>query len=105
MNTTPRPGIADLARPDPEVRSIGLHGISVPADRMRRLRPEIVDKLAESMQLSGQLHPIILRRRGGPKGTGFILIAGRHRYEAAVKLNWESIRPRSGRTSMPPRRR
>jgi N6-adenosine-specific RNA methylase IME4 len=88
---TPRPG-ADAASPNPEIRSIGLNGISVLPDRLRRLRPEVVDKLAESMQLSGQLHPIILRRRGGPEGTGFILVAGRHRYEAAVKLNWESIR-------------
>jgi hypothetical protein len=64
---TPRPG-PDLARPAPETRHIGLSGISVVPNRLRQLRPEVVDKLAAAMKVEGQLSPIGLRRRGGPEG-------------------------------------
>jgi hypothetical protein len=79
-------------RSSPETRNIGLHGICVLPDRLRRLDPEKVDELAEAMKLEGQISPIGVRRRGGPEGTGFILIYGRHRYEAAVRLKWQAIR-------------
>jgi ParB-like chromosome segregation protein Spo0J len=86
---TRRPG-AD-ARPAPESRHISLDGISV-VPGMRRLQADVVSKLAESMKVLGQISPIGVRRRGGPEGMGFLLIYGRHRYEAARKLGWDSIR-------------
>jgi ParB family chromosome partitioning protein len=76
-------------RTKPENRHINLNGISVvPSERLRRLRPEVVDELAESMRVNGLINPITLRPH---PGTGFILVAGRHRYEAAKKLKWPSI--------------
>jgi hypothetical protein len=47
-----------------------------------------VDKLVESMRTSGSLQPIVLRPQ---KGTGYYLIAGHCRLEAARQLKWESI--------------
>jgi hypothetical protein len=61
--------------------------IIVPPDRMRRLRPEVVNTIAESMNARGQLQPIIVR----PCRDGFILVAGWHRLEAGRKLGWETI--------------
>ena len=76
-----------------EVRTeeIGLRGIAVHPDRLRKLNPAVVKKLAASMKERGQLHPIILRPRG-TIGFGYILVAGRHRLEAARKLKWPCIR-------------
>jgi hypothetical protein len=76
----------------PELRDIGLHGISVLPNRLRVLRIDKINQLAGAMTLAGQISPIGVRRRGGPGGTGFVLIYGRHRYEAARKLKWPSIR-------------
>jgi ParB-like chromosome segregation protein Spo0J len=68
---------------------IGLSGIAVSPDRIRKLRPEKVDELAESMKSQGQLQPIIIRPHGG---IGYMLVAGWHRLAAAKKLKWEGIR-------------
>jgi ParB/RepB/Spo0J family partition protein len=65
--------------------------ITVPAERMRKLRPEAVEKLAKSMQAQGRLLAPVIVRRSLP-GTGYILVAGRHRVEAARKLGWDEIR-------------
>jgi ParB family transcriptional regulator, chromosome partitioning protein len=51
--------------------------------RLRKLDPKLVDTLAESMREQGQLQPILLRNRR----NGYELISGRHRLEAAKKLN------------------
>jgi ParB/RepB/Spo0J family partition protein len=67
---------------------IDLGGISVRPERLRVLRPEIVCDLAQSMQTNGLLQPIIVRPR---TGTGYWLVAGRHRFEAAKKLKWDNI--------------
>jgi N6-adenosine-specific RNA methylase IME4/ParB-like chromosome segregation protein Spo0J len=75
----------------PETRTVGLAGIAVPPERMRALRPEVVDQLAESMRTQGLINPVTLTPR---KGLGFLLLAGRHRYEAAEKLGWKSIESR-----------
>src|SRR4051794_29687291 len=69
-------------------REIGLRGIAVLPDRMRRLRPELVEALALSFKEVGQLQPIIVRPQ---KGSGYYLVAGCHRYMAARKLKWDSI--------------
>jgi ParB family chromosome partitioning protein len=75
-------------RAEIEIRDIGLSGIAVLPTRMRSLRPEVVDALAKSMKKQGLLQPIILRKAA----TGFYLVAGHHRYQAAKKLKWEAIR-------------
>jgi ParB family transcriptional regulator, chromosome partitioning protein len=53
------------------------------------LRPDIVDVLADSMAIQGQLHPITVRSR---RGSGYTLVAGLHRLEAAKKLKQKTIR-------------
>jgi len=44
--------------------------------------------LTDSMQVIGQLHPIIVR----PHQDQHLLVAGRHRYEAALRLQWDTIK-------------
>jgi ParB family transcriptional regulator, chromosome partitioning protein len=66
---------------------IGIHGISITASRMKTLQPETVVTLANSLQTQGLLHPIVLR----PAPTGYYLVAGLHRLEAARKLHWSAI--------------
>jgi ParB-like chromosome segregation protein Spo0J len=73
----------------PPIRDIGLSGIAILPDRMRSLQQETVADLAASMKAVGQLQPIVLRPQ---EGIGFYLVAGRHRYEAAKRLKWPSIR-------------
>jgi ParB-like chromosome segregation protein Spo0J len=68
--------------------TLPLASITVPSKRMRALREEVVDNLVQSMQ-KGQLQPILVRSTG--PGC-FELVAGRHRYEAAQKLGWKSIK-------------
>lgn len=58
---------------------------SFPPRRLRRLRPEIVDAIAASMEQVGQLQPILITEDG-------TLIAGWHRIAAAQKLGWTSIK-------------
>lgn len=53
--------------------------------RLRRLRPDVVEALAASMDQVGQLQPIILNDDG-------TLIAGWHRIAAAKQLGWETIK-------------
>ena len=61
--------------------------------RLRGLDERTVDKLAESMRLTGLIHPIVVRRYPGVAGdeTQLVLVAGRHRLEAAKKLGWDRI--------------
>jgi uncharacterized ParB-like nuclease family protein len=70
------------------VRHLGLTEIAVPPNRMRALQPEKVKRMAESMKQFGQLHPITVRPQ---EGDGYVLVAGRHRFEAAQQLKWEAI--------------
>jgi uncharacterized ParB-like nuclease family protein len=81
---------AATTRPLPE-KNLGLGGINVRPDRLRVLRPDVVADIAKSMGEIGQLQPIIVQPREG-SGNGYWLIAGRHRFEAAKKLKWQSIR-------------
>jgi ParB-like chromosome segregation protein Spo0J len=68
-----------------KMQMVGLGGIVVLPDRMRGLRQEVVDQLAESIRAQGLLHPIIVRPR--PRTVGYVLVAGRHRLEAMRRLN------------------
>ena len=70
------------------VRRIELGGIGIKADRLRALRPDAVKELMASMKINGLLQPIVLRPA---ETSGYWLVAGRHRLEAAKKLKWESI--------------
>jgi N6-adenosine-specific RNA methylase IME4 len=67
---------------------IRLDAISIAPNRMRKLRPEFVDELAQSIGDRGLLQAVVV----APKGQGYRLIAGRHRVEAARKLGWQTIR-------------
>jgi len=62
--------------------------ITVPTKRMRRLRPEKVDELVESIKMLGLLEPINVRMSKG----GLTLVTGRHRLAAVRKLRHRSIR-------------
>jgi ParB/RepB/Spo0J family partition protein len=75
--------------PLPDTIAVGLNGIMILPGRLRALRPEIVNELAQSMSASGLLQPIVLRPR---RGSGYYLVAGRHRLQAAKKLKWPSIK-------------
>jgi N6-adenosine-specific RNA methylase IME4/ParB-like chromosome segregation protein Spo0J len=58
-------------------------------NRLRRLRPQVVDELAESISRCGLLHPIVVSR----SSAGVLnLVAGLHRLEAAKKLGHHNIR-------------
>src|SRR5271170_5364113 len=70
-----------------QVIQIAMSGIAV-ADRLRAIRPDTVDALAQSMAEQGQLQPIVVRPR---KDGGYWLVAGLHRLEAAKKLKWQEI--------------
>jgi hypothetical protein len=74
------------------VRNLGLAVITVIPDRMRGLRREVVNAIAESMKVHGVLQPIIL---WPSEAAHFFLVTGHHRLEAARGLGWDSIRHRS----------
>jgi ParB/RepB/Spo0J family partition protein len=71
------------------IADIRVADIVVPQDRMRKLRPETVDEIAESIAAQGLIEPIILRPRGA---ANFWLIVGRHRLEAVRKCGHDRIR-------------
>ena len=74
--------------PSPKIYSIRLSSIETPSYRLRALRQEVVDALAESIRDRGLINPITLHLR---EGLGYSPIAGLHRLVAARKLEWEKI--------------
>jgi len=66
--------------------SIPLDKISV-IDRLDSVDPDWVDALATGIEAIGLLNPITVRR----EGDGYVLIAGRHRLLAHVRLEREEI--------------
>jgi ParB-like chromosome segregation protein Spo0J len=72
----------------PKIHNISLSSIESPRYRVRTLRQNVVDALADSMRDRSLIHPITLRPR---EGFGYSLIAGLHRLVAARKLGWEKI--------------
>ena len=61
--------------------------IYVPVKRRATLKPEIVQKIAQSMLEVGQQVPILVR----PDGDRFVLVEGLHRIEACKTLGEETI--------------
>src|SRR5262249_10918331 len=72
-----------------QVDQLFLDGIVVPESH-RAVDPAVVDSLAESMKRVGLLSPILVRS-SKKDGEPAVLIAGRHRLEAAKALGWTSI--------------
>jgi N6-adenosine-specific RNA methylase IME4/ParB-like chromosome segregation protein Spo0J len=73
----------------PQAHFIKLTDIIVPCARMRKLRPEKVIELAESMASPrGLVHAIMVT----PESDAFRLVVGHHRLEAARSLGWPDIR-------------
>jgi hypothetical protein len=72
----------------PEIKPIALSDIAVAIQRLRRLRPETANALAQSMATQGQLQPIVVRPHND---HGYWLVAGFHRFEAAKQLGWQEI--------------
>jgi ParB family chromosome partitioning protein len=68
---------------------LAVDGVTVPPDRMRQLRPEVVAKMAESIRAQGLLQPIVVCRT--PEGA-LTLVAGWHRLEATKLLGHTNIR-------------
>ena len=74
----------------PSHRSIAVASIVIPSERMRELRPEKVDELAESIAARGLLlQPIGVRPRGA---NSYWLVFGRHRLEAVRQCGHSHIR-------------
>ena len=75
---TPLPNVDPIAVGDEVAglssKMIAVDSISVPPERMRKLRHELADKLAESIEKEGLLQPIIVRPL--PDYRGYVLIAG-----------------------------
>lgn len=69
-----------------QTESIPVDGVTVP-DGRRACDAGSVAKLAESMKLLGQLQPILVQYVDGE----VVLIAGRHRLQAATDLGWNHI--------------
>jgi ParB/RepB/Spo0J family partition protein len=67
--------------------TIRIDEIYVPTKRRQTLKPETVDRLAESILEVGQQVPISVRR-GRER---FVLITGLHRLEACKALGEETI--------------
>jgi hypothetical protein len=76
----------------PSSIQVGLLDILV-SDRLRPLRPEAVDEIADSFKTLGQLQPIVVRQVKPSKISvaNYVLVAGVHRVEAARKLGWKTI--------------
>jgi N6-adenosine-specific RNA methylase IME4 len=70
------------------VTRVRIADIVVSHDRMRKLRPEKVDEIAESVAAQGLLQPIVLRPRGP---TNYWLVAGHHRLEAVRQCGHDRI--------------
>jgi len=71
-------------------QSVAIVDILIEPNRMRRLQPDVVEQLAESIAKRGVLQPILLRRRGSD--GQLVLVAGHHRIEA-VKCVGETAIP------------
>jgi N6-adenosine-specific RNA methylase IME4/ParB-like chromosome segregation protein Spo0J len=69
------------------IREIAVEALTELHNRKRALREEIVHQLADSMKAVGLINPITVR----PDASGYVLIAGSHRWHAAKLLKWESI--------------
>jgi ParB family chromosome partitioning protein len=74
-----------------ETRDIPIEDIAY-RDRLRRVRPENVAKLAESLKTLGTQTRSISVRPDAERDDKFLIIAGATLFEAAKLLNWTHIR-------------
>lgn len=74
-------------RQEPARETLFIENITVPAQRARGLDEASVTRLTESMGRIGLHTPISVRM----DGEDLVLVAGRHRLEAARRLGWERI--------------
>lgn len=65
---------------------LAIDDIEIP-DGRRQAKPDVVRKLAESIEKIGLQHPVTVRR----KGERYVLVAGLHRIEAFRRLKREHI--------------
>ena len=72
-----------------QILPIGIGSIGIKPERLRAFRSDRVAELAASMKERGLLAPILLRP--ADRRSGYWLVSGRHRLEAARKLKWPSI--------------
>jgi ParB/RepB/Spo0J family partition protein len=82
-------GVDDPAAPPAAIVRIAADNIETRPGRMRDLNHERVVAIAESLSEVGQMVPITVRRNSA--ATGYVLVAGRHRLEAARALGWTHI--------------
>lgn len=68
---------------------IKIGNIEVLENRLRQLHPNKVDEIAESIKDGLLLQPIVIRPK--PKGGGYLLVVGRHRFEAERRLGNKAI--------------
>ena len=92
LSKIPRPEQGTTIAGTAEVDSIGIADIDVSPQRLRALRPERVEEIADSIRVVGQLQPITVRPNCDDDGIGhYRLVIGRHRLEAAKRLGWAWI--------------
>lgn len=70
-----------------KIERVFVDGVDI-GERLRPLNEATVDRLVESMGQIGQMQPITVY---SPDNENIILIAGRHRLEAARRLEWDEI--------------
>jgi N6-adenosine-specific RNA methylase IME4 len=63
--------------------------IQIEDDRHIPKRPDVIERLRESMGDIGIINPITVRRN--EENNGYVLIAGRNRLEASKALKWDNI--------------
>ena len=71
------------------IENIGIIAISVSDDRHVPKRPDLVERLANSIAEIGLINPITVTK--DEHHDIYHLIAGRHRLEAVKKLKWDNI--------------
>jgi ParB family chromosome partitioning protein len=89
-----RPSLADFelaAAAVPPVDDRLVHSLPIasiqPNPRNPHQHLDGIDELAESLRAHGLLRPVVVRRRG----TGYELVAGHRRLEAAKQAGWTDI--------------
>lgn len=70
-----------------ENKTFKIEDIYVPVKRLKTLKNDVVDEIANDMLENGQLTPILVRQGNGR----LVLIEGLHRLEACKALGEETI--------------
>lgn len=92
---TPEQAYSELLGNSPEnqIVDIKVDLIDEIDDQPQKIHEDKISRIAESMKIVGQLDPIIVtpNRRKGKEGH-YILIAGRHRRRACIKLGLDNVK-------------